>query len=101
MDFRELQIMLNEHYIEKGFRDRFNAMPDSVFAHVAELGLICSECGEAMEAVRKGGNIGEECADIFIRLANFCNRNGIDLEAEVLKKDRKNRDRPYLHGDKL
>jgi len=100
LHLRDIQRLVHKHYTEKGFEARFNAIPDKVFADVAELGLVCSEiAGEAMNKVRKGKEVSEECADAVIRIANFCNRKGIDLEAAVLKKNAVNMKRPYLHGD--
>ena len=62
--------------------------------------LIVSEVGEALEALRQGDQDGfkEELADVAIRLGDLCGGLGIDLEAEIIKKMEKNKDRPSLHG---
>jgi hypothetical protein len=39
-----------------------------------------------------------ECADIIIRLMNFCSRNDIDLQTAILEKNKKNLTRGKLHG---
>lgn len=70
------------------------------------------EIGELLEAIRKGfpkitkkkvkgvTTIGEECADLAIRLLNLCNRLEIDLTSEIMKKHTYNVGRKYLHGKK-
>lgn len=80
---------------------------------IAEIGLFSEEIGELLEAIRKDyplvlpekkskndKSVGEECADLFIRLSCFCERIGLDLEDEILKKHRFNSGREYLHGKK-
>lgn len=66
----------------------------------ARLMLIVSELAEAQEALRKNDkdNFKEELADVAIRLGDLCGGLGIDLEAEILKKMIRNKDRPYKHG---
>ena len=63
---------------------------------------IHSEVSEASEAARDLdlSHIGEEFADIFIRLADAAEVLGIDLEKEVERKMILNKRRPYLHGRK-
>ncbi|MCK5581671.1 MAG: hypothetical protein KAJ18_10425 [Candidatus Omnitrophica bacterium] len=62
--------------------------------------LIVTELAEAMEAHRKqdDDNFKEELADVFIRLFDLCGGLDIDIEAEIVKKSAKNKDRPYKHG---
>ena len=83
---------------------------------IGEIGLFCEEVGELLDAIRKNyplsaprrigdksvdiTSIGEECADLFIRLSCFCRRIGVDLEGEILKKNEYNKSRAYLHGKK-
>ena len=59
-----------------------------------------SEVSEAAEAMRDNDyhHLGEEFADIFIRLADAAEVMDIDLEAEVEKKMAINEKRPHLHG---
>jgi len=80
---------------------------------VAEVGLIGEEVGELLEAIRKDypmtteqktkdvTSIGEECADIVIRVMNFCNRRNIDLQEEIGKKNKYNMTRTRLHGKRV
>lgn len=75
--------------------------------------LLHSEVSEALEAWRMKGlspwesdggkpeGVGPEFADILIRLADYAERFGIDLEAEVHRKMAYNKTRPYRHGGKL
>lgn len=121
----DLQKIVEREYIDNGFRDRWNlidlrvcyqtligmgikitdllfAINDAqVLADIGEAGLIGEEVGELLTAIRKKENIGEECADIVIRVMNFCDRKEINLRDEILKKNIKNVKREYLHGDKV
>jgi NTP pyrophosphatase (non-canonical NTP hydrolase) len=75
---------------------------------IARCGLIHSEVSELLEAVResKEENIGldfhvaEECADIIIRVLDFCGGFDIDLGNAFVAKMEKNRNRPHMHGKK-
>ncbi|MBU3195680.1 nucleotide pyrophosphohydrolase [Clostridium algidicarnis] len=62
--------------------------------------LITGEVAEAHEALRRKDydNFKEELADIVIRTCDLAGGLDIDLEAEILKKIEKNKDRPYKHG---
>lgn len=75
-------------------------------AYVSQkIALIMSECGEALEAMRKE-NYGlgakdtfeDEIADVFIRLADLCGELGIDIEAQIEWKLNLNKSRPAKHG---
>lgn len=52
------------------------------------------------EKFPKPEGVGSEFADILIRLLDSCEREGIDLEAEVERKLRYNATREYRHGGK-
>ena len=43
-------------------------------------------------------NFKEEIADIFIRLGDLCGSLNINIEEEIIKKMKKNKERPYKHG---
>lgn len=64
------------------------------------IALIHSELSEALEADREGDkeHVGEELADVFIRLADLCGGLEIDIESAILAKMEKNKDRPRMHG---
>lgn len=63
------------------------------------IALIHSEVSEALEAYRKNtGTVGEELADVFIRLLDMCHRLDVDLYSEYEKKMEINKKRGYRHG---
>lgn len=88
-----------------------------------QLCLIHSEISEALEEYRSGAavnlirdslnpnydpsrllkleGVGIELADAVIRIADFCGRYGIDLEACLRAKMRYNLTRPHRHGGKV
>lgn len=75
-------------------------------AFVAQkVALIMSECGEALEAMRKK-NYGleekdtfeDEIADTFIRLADLCGELNIDIEKQINWKMQLNSTREIKHG---
>lgn len=94
-----LELNMKEHV----FRIQKSYIIERTTKTVAEsLFLITSEISEAFEAIAKGDkkNLGEETADIFIRLLDICEHADIDLEAEYEKKMEKNWKRDYRHGNK-
>lgn len=67
------------------------------------IALMHSELSEALEAYRKGKGkdaIAEELADTIIRIIDYSEARGIDIEEAVKEKMEKNKDRPYKHGGK-
>lgn len=76
------------------------------------IALIHSEASEALEDDRAGNmeltfgpngkplGVGQELADIVIRVGHTAVRMGIDLQAMVRIKQAYNRTRPYKHGKK-
>ncbi len=69
------------------------------------IALMHSELSEALEELRKEkinwDNVGEELADCLIRIMDFCEARGIDLEKETKKKIKKNKKRKYKHGKRF
>lgn len=74
-----------------------------------KLCLIHSETSEVLEALRKpepqqSKKIApyfeeeDECADILIRLMDYCGRRNIDIGGAVALKMQYNATRPYKHG---
>jgi NTP pyrophosphatase (non-canonical NTP hydrolase) len=73
-----------------------------------------SELSEAYEEYRHGqqptwvaygadgkpDGIPSEFADLVIRVLDYCEAEGIDLEAAIVEKDAYNQTRPYRHGGK-
>lgn len=69
-------------------------------ADIAEVGLVNTEVSELLEDIRKDEKLSvqaNECADIVIRVMNYCSRKGIDLEREILYKHKINMLRGKLH----
>lgn len=76
--------------------------------------LIVSEASEAFEEIRNNKGVNEtyyseggkmegvpsELADIVIRVMDFCEYYGIDLEKAIAEKHAFNKNRPYKHGGK-
>jgi NTP pyrophosphatase (non-canonical NTP hydrolase) len=88
-----------------------------------EIALLHSEVSEMLEAYREHGltdvtgqtttisfdppaqyvkpeGVGSEVADVLVRLLDFCERHGIDLYDEFLRKMAYNETRGYRHGGK-
>ena len=75
-----------------------------------KIGLIMSECGEALEAMRRfeyeanGYGIGvkdsfaDEIADTIIRLLDLCGELEIDIDAQMEWKMNYNKSREAKHG---
>ncbi len=90
---RELTELCHRTAKEKGFWDDQRNIGEALM-------LIVTELAEAMEAhrVQNEGNFREELADTFIRLFDLCGGLKIDIQQEIEKKAKKNKDRPYKHG---
>jgi NTP pyrophosphatase (non-canonical NTP hydrolase) len=95
--------------LEKGFwRQVERGVPwDSIVSQ--KLLLIHSEVSEAMEVIRDNPQLkapeitlkeelGEEYADIIIRVFDLAAWGDIDIERAIKDKVEKNRDRPEMHG---
>lgn len=110
MEIKELVISAHENARRHGFWEDFDEVVKMAgrkfsdeFSNNAignRLMLITDEVSEAHEALRKNDteNFKEELADIVIRVADLAGGLGVDLEAEIIKKMAKNKDRPYKHG---
>jgi len=95
-DLKTLQKECHEVAKSKGFWDEERNNAEMI-------ALMHSELSEALEAMRDGNwherhGVAEELADCVIRILDFCEGRGIDLEAEIVKKYKKNKERPYKHG---
>jgi NTP pyrophosphatase (non-canonical NTP hydrolase) len=94
---------VNKNAKEKGFYDHERNVGET-------LALIHSEVSEILEAVRSGGfeepsekvpeitEVAEECADVVIRILDFCYAKDIDLGRAIFEKHKYNTTRPYRHG---
>lgn len=86
--------------------DESSIIKDAKDAFISQkIALIMGECGEALEAMRKG-NYGlelkdtfeDEIADVFIRLSDLCGELNINIEKQIEWKLEHNKSRPALHG---
>lgn len=68
-----------------------------------KVALMHEECSELLRALREDDATGEaeECADIMIRVLDFCAWRGIDIEHQIKAKMEKNLGRERLHGKKF
>jgi len=87
---------------------------DTPHTPVEDASLIHSEASEMLEEIRKerwvtqfeGADnkpvgVASECADVLIRLIDFCYRYNINLGKEVETKLEFNRSRAHRHGGKV
>lgn len=110
MEIRELQKEIHELAKSKGWYD---GKPRTKLELMM---LIVSEVAEACEAVRKGSMPmyygateeglkpeGElvELADAVIRIMDYCEFYGFDLQKAIEEKHEFNKGRTYRHGGKL
>jgi NTP pyrophosphatase (non-canonical NTP hydrolase) len=93
MSLNEVSKLCHSIAVEKGFWEKERNIGEALM-------LIVTELAEAMEAhrIQDKENFKEEIADAFIRLFDLCGGFKIDIEEEILKKSRKNKNRPYKHG---
>jgi NTP pyrophosphatase (non-canonical NTP hydrolase) len=85
--------------VKKGFWDEERNPAEAMM-------LVVCECAEVVEAMRVGSGlqsekVGEECADIIIRMMDFCGGFGIDIETAIWNKMQYNKTRPIMHGKKF
>lgn len=94
----EIQQLVYTEYCKNGFKEKFEQHKE--IGDIAELGLIVTEISEVIECIRQDDaitNIGFELADIIIRVMNFANRKGIDLESFIIEKNKINQNRGKYH----
>jgi len=68
---------------------------------MARLMLIVTEVAEAAEELRVGGDQRQELADVSLRLKDYAESVGVDLEAEESGKHLVNLTREHKHGGKV
>lgn len=110
MNFKDIQTKVAATSREHGFWDvQVLKNPATVDR---KLMLIVSELAEAQEDWRNGvfhtvlradgkpHGFASELADAVIRIMDLAAQMGIDLEHEILQKDKYNESRPFKHGRK-
>jgi len=110
MDFSEIMRLVHTNSKDKGWWEKEKWFGD-------ECSLYHSEISEAFEEFRKGKALKEiytnpekpnkpegiaiELADVIIRIMDFCQGKGIDLEEALLIKHEYNKIREFRHGGKF
>ena len=107
MTLRDLQKQAHALACDKGWWDN---QKDSEYARAASIALMHSELSEVLEAIRKPDMrdkhlphldpVAVELADVVIRILDFCEGYGLDLEQAVMEKMAYNRGREKHHGGK-
>jgi NTP pyrophosphatase (non-canonical NTP hydrolase) len=89
---------------EKGHHENLKTLPIRE-ATMIRLALVHTEVSEAIQEIKRhgvhAGNhdvIGEELADVLIRIADLAEELQIDLASQVNRKLTENQRRPYKYG---
>jgi NTP pyrophosphatase (non-canonical NTP hydrolase) len=112
MEITELQEWVNQMMVEKGFKERYVKIRESIAkdfdSRTADevLGfymgaLLATEPSEYIDAVKKGKGEKdelEEAADTIIRALNIFIMHDASAEQYLINKMKKNFDRPYMFG---
>jgi NTP pyrophosphatase (non-canonical NTP hydrolase) len=107
MELEEIQSMVFEEYKKNGYAHRWtkeyftdHPLEFDLLIDLAEVGLINTEVSELLEDIRSNEKEkwATEAADIVIRVLNWCNRKGIDVDNAIWQKHLKNMERGVLHG---
>lgn len=115
MGITEQCLLVHEHQIAKGHWDHeYIELPEdpsepryapprriaNPSIYEEKIALIMSEGSEIIEKRRDNDEVGEaeECADLLIRLMDYCGARGFDLGAHYVAVMEKNAKRPYRHG---
>ncbi len=93
----QFELKLGEHGTQSVFWEAGRPEPR---VDVGNASMSVSLWAQQMKIVPKPIGVASEAADIFIRLLDFCDAWGIDLENEYEKKMAYNRTRAVRHGGK-
>lgn len=99
----------HENAVSKGFWERG---AEDAFQLVNQIAHMHAECSELMECVVRDPHApgtrvpeiteeAEQCADLFLRLVDYCYARGIDLKHAAQLKHKYNEGRPHKHGKKV
>lgn len=103
-DIREIQRYCHSLATEKGFWKHDHLDKGELLA-IAKLMLIVSEVSECVEELRKPfpdrRSIAEEMADTVIRILDWCEQHGIDIQEEIEAKMKINQGREFRHGKRF
>jgi len=99
MTINELCIRAHKYALKQGFWIAREYNQSHIF-QIAKAALIGEEVGELLSGIRHNDpeNVGEELADIVIRVADFCQAYEYNLKKEIEKKMKYNETRPQMHG---
>ena len=98
--FRVLNLIAQEactDALKHGLWQNFSGQEPSEERHDCAV-LVRDEAEEALLAADDRTHYAEELADVVIMALSASAYLGIDIAAEVSRKMRINKDRPYLHG---
>lgn len=118
MSLNQLAKEIHKVATEKGFHDTKVSVPHNLMHVVAELGEVSDAHRKGkrdglekyLRNVRLGGNaktnyemyikntVGDEVADVFIFMLDFCAEHNIDIEQHIEIKHKYNQTRERLHG---
>jgi NTP pyrophosphatase (non-canonical NTP hydrolase) len=110
VEYSKLQRIVYEPMLKHGFYNKWAKARDILkkykldgMVDLAELALMHTEISEACEEVRNIDKeaTAKELAGLQIRLFNYANFRGIDLEKYVISENERNKARPVLHGRKF
>lgn len=107
LTIQEMQEQAHRTTKAKGFWevDRPLTEVDALRLLSQKLALVHSEVSEALEALRQedqsDNNFGEELADVLIRVGDLAEFAGVDLDAQVSAKLKKNDARPNKHSKRF
>lgn len=99
MTLREMQTEAHRTAIEKGWYDADRPPLELLMLITTEVAEAAEEWRKPVEQFDKNA-LAEELADVIIRVGDAASHWEIDIEAAVVRKMARNRERPVRHGGK-